>query len=284
MGNGERTGNMDIVTLAMNLYSQGIDPELDLSRPDEILNVYQRCTGLPVHPRHPWVGELVYTAFSGSHQDAIRKCLHSQHPDEPWQVAYLPIDPRDIGRDYQAVIRVNSQSGKGGVAYVLERDYGLMLPRWIQVELALRVQRLCEAQAGEIDSAAIYRLFQKHFVADSQPLRLDGYRLDRQSGQEMIEAHITDAGRARIIDGRGEGAVSAFIDAYSCAFGRRIRVLDYAEHAIGEGTDAEAVAYVLLDVEGERIAGAAFDHDTLSATFKSVLSALNLAQRQRRAA
>ncbi|MEJ2693589.1 MAG: 2-isopropylmalate synthase, partial [Candidatus Thiodiazotropha sp.] len=158
MGNGERTGNMDIVTLAMNLYSQGIDPGLDLSHPDEILNVYQRCTGLPVHPRHPWVGELVYTAFSGSHQDAIRKCLHRQRPDESWQVAYLPIDPRDIGRDYQAVIRVNSQSGKGGVAYVLERDYDLMLPRWIQVELAARVQRLSEAQTGEIDSAAIYHL------------------------------------------------------------------------------------------------------------------------------
>jgi len=284
MGNGERTGNMDIVTLAMNLYSQGVDPELDLSQPDEIIRVYSECTGLPVHPRHPWVGELVYTAFSGSHQDAIRKCLHRQQPDEPWQVAYLPIDPQDIGRDYQAVIRVNSQSGKGGVAYVLERDYGLMLPRWIQIELAARVQRLSETQAGEIDSAAIYRLFREHFVVDTQPLRLDGYRLDRQAEQEVIEARVHDEGRARTLHGCGQGAVSAFIDACRCAYGRQIRVLDYAEHAIGEGTDAEAVAYVLLDVEGERIAGAAFDHDTLSATFKSVLSALNLAQRQRQAA
>ncbi len=284
MGNGERTGNMDIVTLAMNLYSQGVDPELDLSQPDEIVRVYTGSTGLPVHPRHPWVGELVYTAFSGSHQDAIRKCLHRQQPDEPWQVAYLPIDPQDIGRDYQAVIRVNSQSGKGGVAYVLERDYGLMLPRWIQIELAARVQRLSEAQAGEIDSAAIHRLFREHFVVDGQPLHLDGYRLDRQSDQEVIEVRITEAGRARTIHGCGEGAVSAFIDACGCAFGRQVRVLDYAEHAIGEGTDAEAVAYVLLDVEGERIAGAAFDHDTLGATFQSVLSALNLAQRQRQAA
>jgi 2-isopropylmalate synthase len=284
MGNGERTGNMDIVTLAMNLYSQGIDPELDLSRPDEIIRVYTESTGLPIHPRHPWVGELVYTAFSGSHQDAIRKCLHRQQPDEPWQVAYLPIDPQDIGRDYQAVIRVNSQSGKGGVAYVLERDYGLMLPRWIQVELAGRVQHLSETQSGEIDSAMIHRLFHQHFVVDAEPLRLDGYRLDRQSNQEVIEVRISEAGHSHQIHGCGEGAISAFIDACTCAFGRQIRVIDYSEHAIGEGTHAEAVAYILLDVDGERIAGAAFDQDSLSATLKSVLSALNLAQRERQAA
>jgi 2-isopropylmalate synthase len=284
MGNGERTGNMDIVTLAMNLYSQGIDPQLDLSRPDEIIRVYTESTGLPVHPRHPWVGELVYTAFSGSHQDAIRKCLHRQQPDEPWQVAYLPIDPQDIGRDYQAVIRVNSQSGKGGVAYVMERDYGLMLPRWIQVELAARVQHLSESLSGEIDSAMIQRLFRQYFVADEAPIRLDGYRLDRQSNQEVIEARISQAGHTRQIHGCGEGAISAFIDACICAFDRQIRVIDYSEHAIGEGTHAEAVAYIQLDVDGERIAGAAFDHDSLSATLKSVLSVLNLAQRERRAA
>ncbi|MGD8907919.1 MAG: 2-isopropylmalate synthase [Chromatiales bacterium] len=284
MGNGERTGNMDIVTLAMNLYSQGVAPKLDLSRPDEIIRVYTECTGLPVHPRHPWVGELVYTAFSGSHQDAIRKCLHRQQPDEPWQVAYLPIDPRDIGRDYQAVIRVNSQSGKGGVAYVMERDYGLMLPRWIQVELAAKVQRLSEAQSGEIDSAMIHRLFYQHFVMDAEPLRLDGYRLDRQSSQEVIQARISQAGHSSQIHGCGEGAISAFIDACTCAFGRQIHVIDYSEHAIGEGTHAEAVAYIQLDVDGERIAGAAFDHDSLSATLKAVLSALNLAQRECQAA
>ncbi|MES9847242.1 MAG: 2-isopropylmalate synthase, partial [Candidatus Thiodiazotropha sp.] len=158
MGNGERTGNMDLITMGMNLYSQGIDPEIDLSRPDEIIQIYAQCTGLPVHPRHPWVGELVYTAFSGSHQDAIRKCLHRQQSDEPWQVAYLPIDPQDIGRDYQAVIRVNSQSGKGGVAYVLERDYALMLPRWIQTELSAIVQRTSESCEGEVDSKTIFEL------------------------------------------------------------------------------------------------------------------------------
>ena len=284
MGNGERTGNMDIVTLAMNLYSQGVDPQLDLSRPDEIIRVYTESTGLPVHPRHPWVGELVYTAFSGSHQDAIRKCLHRQQSDEPWQVAYLPIDPQDIGRDYQAVIRVNSQSGKGGVAYVLERDYGLVLPRWIQVELAAMVQRLSESHSGEVDSTAIHQLFQRHFVADNTPLKLDGYRIDRQGGQDVIEARIQESGKNRSIHGCGEGAISAFIDACTCAFGRQIEVVDYSEHALGEGTDAEAVAYVLLDVEGQRVAGAAFDQDSLSASLKSLLSAINLAERAREAA
>jgi 2-isopropylmalate synthase len=284
LGNGERTGNMDIVTLAMNLYSQGVDPELDLSRPDEMLQVYSRCTGLPVHPRHPWVGELVYTAFSGSHQDAIRKCLHLQQPEEPWQVAYLPIDPQDIGRDYQAVIRVNSQSGKGGVAYVLERDYGLMLPRWIQVELAAMVQQESESRQGEIDSATIHAMFRRHFVADSQPVHLDGYRLDREAGVDIIEARLVDGARAMTIHGSGKGAISAFMDAWTRAYGRSTQVLDYSEHAIGEGTDAEAVAYVLLELDGRRIAGAAFDHDTLSASLKSLISALNLAQREQKAA
>jgi len=278
LGNGERTGNMDLVTLAMNLYSQGIDPELDLSRPDEVIRVYTECTGLPVHPRHPWVGELVYTAFSGSHQDAIRKCLHRQRADEPWQVAYLPIDPQDIGRDYQAVIRVNSQSGKGGVAYVLERDYGLMLPRWIQVDLAAVVQRESESRQGEIDSATIHALFRQRFVADSKPVSLEGYRLDRRGEVDVIEARLRDGARSTAIHGSGEGAISAFMDAWVKTYGHQARVLDYSEHAIGEGTDAEAVAYVLLEVDGVRIAGAAFDHDSLSASLKSLISALNLAR------
>jgi len=284
LGNGERTGNMDLITLAMNLYSQGIDPQLDLSRPHEILKVYAECTGLPVHPRHPWVGELVYTAFSGSHQDAISKCLHRQRPDEPWQVAYLPIDPRDIGRDYQAVIRVNSQSGKGGVAYVLERDFGLRLPRWIQVALASRVQQASETREGEVDSATIHALFRHHFVADSRPVRLEGYRLDREAGIDLIEAKLVDGTRTVTICGRGEGAISAFMDAWNRAYGHDARVLDYSEHALGEGTDAEAVAYVLLELNGRRIAGAAFDHDSLGATLRSLISALNLAQNERRAA
>jgi 2-isopropylmalate synthase len=199
-------------------------------------------------------------------------------------VAYLPIDPQDIGRDYQAVIRVNSQSGKGGVAYVLERDYGLIVPRWIQVELAARVQRLSETWQGEIDSGMIHELFHKHFVADQSPIRLEGYRLDRRENQDVIEVRFKEAGQIRTIRGCGEGAISAFIDACACAYGRQIEVVDYSEHAIGGGTHAEAVAYVLLNLDGQKIAGAGFDHDSLSASFKAILSALNLAQQARQAA
>jgi 2-isopropylmalate synthase len=277
LGNGERTGNMDITTMAMNLYSQGIDPELDLSNPDEIIQVAGECTGIPLHPRHPWFGELVYTAFSGSHQDAIRKCLHQQQPEEPWQVAYLPIDPKDLGRDYQAVIRVNSQSGKGGVAFVLERDYGLTLPRWVQVELAQAVQKASEEKSGEMDSAAIHALFMQRFVADREPLSLSGYRLDRNGSHDSITADVADSGGAHALRGEGEGALSAFVDALTRHSGRRINVVDYSEHAIGAGTDAEAIAYVQLNIDGQRYSGAAFDHDTVSASLNAVLSALNRA-------
>ena len=284
LGNGERTGNMDIVTLAMNLYSQGVDPRLDLSKPDEIIQVYTQATGLPVHPRHPWIGELVYTAFSGSHQDAIRKCLHKQQPDEPWQVAYLPIDPRDLGRDYQAVIRVNSQSGKGGVAFVLERDYGLVLPRWMQVELAQIVQRESEATRGEIGGERIHELFMQHFADAHHPLALIGYRLERHAGVDVIEAQIEHAGQVASIRGRGEGAIEAFVDAWMSAYGNRVNVVDYVEHALGEGTSAEAVAYVQLSIDGQRSAGAAFDRDTVSASMRALLAALNRAQTSRVAA
>lgn len=274
LGNGERTGNMDLVTLAMNLYSQGIDPQLDLSNPDEIIAVYTECTNLPVHPRHPWVGELVYTALSGSHQDAIRKSLHQQSPDDAWQVAYLPIDPTDIGRDYQAVIRVNSQSGKGGVAFVLERDYGLSLPRWMQVELAQVVQRESEASASEISSKRIYELFTEHFIVTDHPAKLLGYTLTRDDS-DSIEANVFIDGQITSIKGVGEGAISAFINAWSEHTNQSFNIVDYSEHAITEGTDAEAIAYMQLNVDGTRVSGAAIDRDTVSASLKALLSALN---------
>ncbi|BAN34031.1 2-isopropylmalate synthase [Sulfuricella denitrificans skB26] len=277
LGNGERTGNVDIVTMAMNLYSQGVDPQLDLSNPDEIIQVASECTGISLHPRHPWLGELVYTAFSGSHQDAINKCLHRQQPDEPWQVAYLPIDPKDLGRDYQAVIRINSQSGKGGVAFVLARDYGLNLPRWMQVELAQVVQRVSEARSGEIDSATIHALFMQHFVADQEPVALKGYRLERSSSQDVIAAHIVENGVEHALHGEGEGALSAFVDSWMRHSGQQLTVVDYSEHAIGSGTDAEAIAYVQINIDGLRISGTALDHDTVSASLKALLSALNRA-------
>ena len=279
LGNGERTGNADIVTLAMNLYSQGVDPELDLSNPDEITRVFTECTSIPVHPRHPWVGDMVYTAFSGSHQDAIRKCLHQQQPDEPWQVAYLPIDPRDLGRSYEAVIRVNSQSGKGGVAFVLERDHGLHLPRWVQAELARLVQLETERHGGEMDGGSIYSLFLRHFVADRDPLRLRGYRLSK-NGTDRIEVRLSGIGGERTLRGEGNGAIAAFVDAWTTHTGQSVNVIDYAEHALTEGTEAEAVAYVQLDLDGQSTIGASLDRDTVSASLKAVLSAINRVHRR----
>ena len=278
LGNGERTGNMDIVTLAMNLYSQGIDPRLDLSRADEIVAVVGECTGIALHPRHPWVGELVYTAFSGSHQDAIRKSLKRQRPEDPWEVAYLPIDPADIGRDYQAVIRVNSQSGKGGVAFVMERDHGLSLPRWMQVELAQAVQAETERLGGEADSAEIMRIFADNFLAGEGDRRLLGYRLSR-NGHDQIEARVATPEGERILRGSGQGAIAAFLEAWHRTFGERVRVIDYQEHARGEGTDAEAAAYCLIGIESagvsRRVAGAAIDQDAVGAALKAVVAAIN---------
>ncbi len=279
LGNGERTGNMDMFTMAMNLYSQGVDPQLDLSDPEEIERVVTECTGIAVHPRHPWIGEMVYTAFSGSHQDAINKCLHLQRSDEHWQVAYLPIDPKDIGRDYEAVIRVNSQSGKGGIAFVLERDYDLRLPRWIQLELAPLVQRASEVKGGVVGSGEIRALFMEHFVADSHPVELQGYRLTR-NGRDVIEVNIVEEGTRRTLRGEGEGAIAAFVDAWTRHSGQQVEVLDYSEHAIGEGTDAEAASYLQLEIDGQQMSGAALDRDTVSASLKAILSALNRAHRR----
>ncbi len=275
LGNGERTGNMDVVTMAMNLYSQGIDPELDISDPDEIIRVVTDCTNIPLHPRHPWIGELVYTAFSGSHQDAIRKCLRVQQDETPWQVAYLPIDPQDLGRNYEAIIRVNSQSGKGGVAFVLERDYGLNLPRWMQTEMAIRVQKLTEARGGVVDSATIYHLFIDNYVKEQSPVAMTGYQLDSQDLRDKIELCIAIDGESQALKGEGEGVISAFIDAWCRHSGQVVNVIDYSEHAMNAGANAEAVAYVKLDVDGTCISGVAFDRDTVSASLKAVLSGLN---------
>ncbi|MGN8158150.1 2-isopropylmalate synthase [Salinisphaera sp. RV14] len=277
LGNGERTGNMDIVVLAMNLYGMGVDPELDLSNPDEIIKVVHECTGIPLHPRHPWVGELVYTAFSGSHQDAIRKSLRKQGDDEPWQVAYLPIDPRDIGRDYQAVIRVNSQSGKGGMAFLLERDYGINLPRWMMLALAPHVQRESEKVTGELGSAAIRRLLFEHF--DRQhPVSLVDYSVRRVGEGQKVSVTLAQAGRQFTIDGAGNGPLSAFVHAWNDYTGDDVAIADYAEHALTSGSDANAIAFVQLKAGTIRIPAVAEDADTLSASMKAIISAINLSR------
>ena len=274
LGNGERTGNMDIVTMAMNIYSQGIDPKLDLSNPDEIITVFTECTHLPVSPRHPWVGELVYTAFSGSHQDAIQKCLHRQGDDEHWQVAYLPIDPKDIGRDYQAVIRVNSQSGKGGMSFVLERDFGIVLPRWMQTELAPVVQKASEQSATEIGSAHIFDMLKQSFIASSTPVAMTNYTIERQ-GAERFNAEMCINGKTLPLVGEGEGVITAFLDGWQRLTGQSVNVIDYAEHAVGSGSDAEAAAYYLINIEGQRVVGMALDGDSLSASINALISAIN---------
>jgi 2-isopropylmalate synthase len=277
MGNGERTGNMDIVTMAMNLYSQGVDPELQLGHMDEIIETVKTCTQLPVHPRHPYAGELVFTAFSGSHQDAIKKCLARRDDAEPWEVAYLPIDPADIGRSYQEVIRINSQSGKGGVAYVLERDHGYELPRWLQIDFSAAVQAYAEEQEAEVQSAAIHDLFQRTYLAPEGRWTLGDYQLSRADQVDQLTIVLNEGRQAHQITGSGNGVVAAFVDAMERFTGKPIVLVEYNEHALSQSADAEAVCYIQLNVDGERVCGVGRSHDIVQASMNGILGALNRA-------
>ncbi|ADZ91305.1 2-isopropylmalate synthase [Marinomonas mediterranea] len=274
LGNGERTGNMDVVTMAMNIYSQGVDPKLALGDMDRIVSVVQACTQLPVHPRHPYAGELVFTAFSGSHQDAIKKCLAHQQDDQPWDVAYLPIDPTDVGRSYQEVIRVNSQSGKGGMAYTLEQEYGLALPRWLQVEFSPIVQRFAEEDGGVIDAEAMKQLFESSFLTGKAPYSLGRYELSK-SENDTVHAELIDNGEVVQVSGQGNGALSAFGEALGNYFDLKIDIVQYQEHALTVGSDAQAIAYVQANINGERFNGAAIDNDIVSASIQALLATLN---------
>mgnify|MGYP000447367131 CR=1 FL=1 len=277
MGNGERTGNMDIVTMAMNLYSQGVDPELRLGHMDEIIETVKTCTQLPVHPRHPYAGELVFTAFSGSHQDAIKKCLARRDDAEPWEVAYLPIDPADIGRSYQEVIRINSQSGKGGVAYVLERDHGYELPRWLQIDFSATVQAYAEEQESEVQSDAIHELFQRTYLAPEGRWTLGDYQLSRADQVDQLTIVLNEGPQAHQITGTGNGVVAAFVDAMERFTGKPIVLVEYNEHALSQSADAEAVCYIQLNVDGERVCGVGRSHDIVQASMNGILGALNRA-------
>ncbi len=277
MGNGERTGNTDLVTLAMNLYSQGIDPRLDLAQADRIVETVEACTRIQTHPRHPYVGELVYTAFSGSHQDAIRKCLAARDENKetaPWEVAYLPTDPRDIGRSYEAVIRINSQSGKGGGAYVLESRHGLQTPRWLQVEFGRLVQQKAEASAGELTSAAVWQLFRERYLEPAGPYRMTAYHLDRHDTEKM-ELEVEGPQGAAIIQGRGAGALEALFEGLGRHTGLRFDVEEYNEHAVSTGTDAEAACYLRLRCEGRSETGVAIHRDSVGAAIQAVINAVN---------
>ncbi|MGO3738710.1 MAG: 2-isopropylmalate synthase [Marinomonas foliarum] len=274
LGNGERTGNMDIVTMAMNIYSQGIDPELALGDMDRIISVVQACTLLQVHPRHPYAGELVFTAFSGSHQDAIKKCLANQTDDKPWDVAYLPIDPRDVGRSYQEVIRVNSQSGKGGVAYTLEQEYGLALPRWLQVEFSPIVQQLAEKDGGVVNAESMKDLFESSFMTGTTPYKLGKYDLAKDD-VDTVHADLVGNNTSVKITGDGNGALSAFSEALGKHFNMRVDIIQYQEHALTVGSDSQAIAYVQANINGDRYNGVAIDNDIVSASIQALLATVN---------
>lgn len=274
MGNGERTGNMDLVTMAMNLYSQGIDPMVDLSNMAEITDVVEACTEISTHPRHPYAGELVFTAFSGSHQDAIRKCLARRKEGDVWHVAYLPIDPSDLGRRYEEVVRINSQSGKGGVAYVLERDYNISLPRWLQIEFSKLVQKAAETNGGEIDSMSIHGLFEQRYLKVHEGWALRAYDLHRDDQGVFAEVSFGSEQAPIRIEGRGLGAVEAVSAALQDRFGFAIAVEAYDEFALGEGTRANALACIRLTAGGRHCSAAALAEDTTSATLQALFSAV----------
>lgn len=274
LGNGERTGNMDLVTAGMNLYAQGIDPEIDFSRMKEIRALVEEITEIDTHPRHPYAGDLVFTAFSGSHQDAIRKCLARYTPGDIWRVAYLPIDPHDLGRRYEEVVRINSQSGKGGVAHVLERDFGISLPRWLQQELAVVVQQDAEADGGEITGERIHRRFNSDYLHVPGSWTLRSYNLNR--ADDGVHAHISvgdEAGATVEVEGRGEGAMGALVDALNRRHGWQIRVEAFDEYSLGDNTEANAMACVRVRV-GEQVQSAvALAADTTAAALQAILSA-----------
>ncbi|HEX6995903.1 MAG TPA: 2-isopropylmalate synthase [Gammaproteobacteria bacterium] len=278
-GNGERTGNMDIVTMAMNLYSRGVDPRLDLSDMKRIVDVYKRCTSMPVHPRHPWAGELVYAAFSGSHQDAIRKSMahHRAHGAEQWEVAYLPIDPRDLGRRYEEVVRINSQSGKGGVALVLERDHGISLPKWMHSVISDIVQREADWTGKEVPSAQIRALFESELVAVPAGWRLVGYD-SRFEHQRTVGNFRVQTARGEIeLTGEGQGLVEALIDALERRLDASLAVVAFEEHALESGTNAQALASVIVSVGVQQSAACWIDEDSAVATLQAVLSAVGRA-------
>jgi len=285
-GNGERTGNVDIVTLALNLFTQGVNPGLDLSDINAVVRTAEYCNQLPVHPRHPYAGELVFTAFSGSHQDAIKKGLGAIAGQKIWDVPYLPIDPADVGRSYEAVIRVNSQSGKGGIAYLLEKDHGLRVPRRLQIEFSQIVQAMADATGKELTSAEIWAAFQAEYVQPEEPFHFVEYRTapdSHASNLHKLTATIREHGRERLLSGKGNGPIDAFIDALNRHFGLNVRVVDYHEHAIGAGANATAVSYIEVRMESDSASslfGVGIDSNIVTASLNAVISAVNRALRQ----
>jgi 2-isopropylmalate synthase len=276
-GNGERTGNVDIVTLAMNLFSQGVDPELDVNDIDALRRVAEYCNRLPVHPRHPYVGDLVYTAFSGSHQDAIKKGFAALGDDyEEWGVPYLPIDPKHVGRTYEAVIRVNSQSGKGGVAYIMHAEHGLDLPRRLQIEFSKTIQGITEDTGTEITPVQMWDAFVAEYLPDDAPVRLVSHESTTGEDGSTVVAKLVVDGERRTVSGAGNGPIAAFVAALTADLGVDIDVVDYSEHAVGAGSDATAVAYVeTQSSDGTVRWGIGMDESITTASLRAVVSAVN---------
>ncbi len=280
-GNGERTGNVDVVTLAMNMYTQNVDPKLDFSDINDAMRVAEHCNQLPVHPRHPYVGDLVFTAFSGSHQDAIKKGLAAmeQSNSTEWAVPYLPIDPKDVGRSYEAVIRINSQSGKGGIAYVMETDYGVEMPRRLQIEFSRVVQEQADTGGAELSSADIWETFDREYLNQNARFSFKDYRTlpdTHASEVRNLTSTIVENGSEIVIKGAGTGPIDAFTSALTEHSGINVRVVDYHEHAVGRGADTKAIAYVEIERDnGETLFGVGEDKNITEASLKAIISAVN---------
>lgn len=276
-GNGERTGNVDIVTLALNLYTQGIAPGLDFSDINGVARTVEECNQLPIHPRHPYVGDLVFTAFSGSHQDAIKKGLAAQRPDAIWEVPYMPIDPADVGRSYDSIIRVNSQSGKGGITYLLESEYGLVMPRRLQVEFSGAVQAVADASGGEVAAAQIWEIFSQQYLNGRAPFEYVDHHLVEADGQQGIVVTVKQQGVPTTLRGQGNGPIDALLNAFAAP----VRVLSYEERSTGSGANATAVAYVEMSASG--MSGATFGvgmhPNIITASVLAVISGINRCSR-----
>jgi 2-isopropylmalate synthase len=282
-GNGERTGNLDIVTVALNLYTQGIRPGLDLGDLNAIRDVYERCTKLEVPPRQPYAGELVFTAFSGSHQDAIKKSLARQKAGKPWDVLYIPIDPADIGRSYRAIIRINSQSGKGGVAYVLEKEFGYQLPKLMHREIGRVVNDLADAKGTELTSADILKAFQDEYLGRTSPLALEHFKTTERDSKVKCEAQVVLEGKPIKLTASGNGPIDAFVRSLEATQLPRFGVVSYSEHSLGAGAEAKAVSYIQIKLErGAAFFGAGVDTNIELASIKAIVSAVNRAERRPR--
>ena len=275
-GNGERTGNLDIVVVALNLYTHGIHPGLDFSNINEIREVYERCTRLEVPPRQPYAGELVFTAFSGSHQDAIKKSWAVQKPHEPWDVLYIPIDPADIGRSYKAIIRINSQSGKGGVAYILEHEFGFVLPKLMHKEIGKIINDVADAKGTELTAAEIHDVFRREYLERTAPIALQHFKTTERDSTVKCEGLVTIDGVEQKLAGTGNGPIDAFTHALATTALPKFEVLSYSEHSLGKGSEARAVSYIQIKTErGQSLFGAGIDTNIELASIKAIVSALN---------